>query len=530
MSGRLIICFWLSALLAVSVAPAVQAQSPTFGSGGFGASAPQRSESSLGLMPGGGGNLFGNAPGSERPIIGGGPGGTTPIAPPSISDPSFGNYQNLGGMGLGLTPELPRADLPVFGVLALPGDDEPGPPNGLTLDQALERLVRENLDLRSRFYEIPQARADILTASLYANPLVFFDSQLVPYGEYSRERPGGPTQYDLNVSHPLDISGKRRARVRVATAAEKVIEAQYQDAVRMEIANLYEAYLGALLARESIRFSRAALAGLDAVLETIQDRREHQIATQADVDGVLVQRELAASGLLDAEQTLRSAKVRLGALLAIPAAEAEQIELRGSLKVEAPPPPLGESLRDLALKCRPDLAAYRLGLQRSRADVDLALANRLADVYVLYQPFTHQDNSPFGTQSATSWAAGVTIPVPLYNRNQGNIRRARLNVNQSKAELAAQELRAIAEVSQAEKEYVTASAAVERMERTIRPAADRVLQTAELRWRSGEKDILFYLAALRDYNAFARQYLADWLRHRRSMLRLNTVVGQRLLP
>ena len=526
MSGRLS-CFCLIALLSVS---AVQAQSPTFGTGSFSASATRRTESSLGLMPGGGGNLFGNAPGSERPIIGGAPGTTTPLAPPSISDPSFGSYQNLGGMGLGLMPELPPADLPVFGVLALPGDEDPGPRDGLTLDDALERLVRENLDLRSRFMEIPQARADILTASLYANPLVFFDSQLVPYGNYSDQRPGGPTQYDLNISHPLDLSGKRRARVKVATAAEKVIEAQYQDAVRLEIANLYEAYLGVLLARESIRFSRAALTGLDAVLETIRDRREHEIATQADVDGVLVQRELAAASLLDAEQTHRSAKVRLGVLLGIPAREAERIEIRGSLKVEAPPPPLGASLTDLALRCRPDLSAYRLGLRRSRADVDLAMANRFADVYVLYQPFTYQDNSPFGAESATSWAAGVTIPVPLYNRNQGNIRRARLNVDQSKTELAAQELRAIAEVSHAEKEYLTARASVERMERTIRPAADRVLQTAEVRWKSGEKDILFYLAALRDYNAFARQYLGEWLRYRRSMLRINTVVGQRLLP
>jgi len=176
------------------------------------------------------------------------------------------------------------------------------------------------------------------------------------------------------------------------------------------------------------------------------------------------------------------------------------------------------------------LQAYRLGIARSHADVKLALANRLADVYLFYQPYTFQDNSPFGGASATSWAAGVTVPVPLYNRNQGNIRRAKHNVDQSKLELASQELRVVGEVKQAEKEYLIAHSAVERMERIIRPAADRVLDTARLRWQSGEKDVLFYLAALRDYNAFVRQYLTDWLRHRRATLRLNTVVGQRLLP
>jgi cobalt-zinc-cadmium efflux system outer membrane protein len=185
---------------------------------------------------------------------------------------------------------------------------------------------------------------------------------------------------------------------------------------------------------------------------------------------------------------------------------------------------------DLAFRYRPDLQAYRLGVRRSQADVKLAKANRLADVYVLFQPYTFQDNSPTNRDGATSWAAGVTVPMPLYNRNQGNIRRAKFNVDQSRVELSSQELRIAAEVKQAEKEYEIARSAVERMERSIRPAADRVLRTAHLRWRSGEKDILFYLAARRDYNVFVRQYLIDWLRFRRSMLRINTVVGQRLLP
>ena len=201
---------WAVALLAASPGPEAVAQGPTVNRRGLGVPELRRNESSLGIMPGGGGNLFGNAPGSERPIIGGAPGATTPIAPPSISDPSSGGYQNLGGAGIGPTPELPPAELPLFGVLALPGTEDPGPPDGLTLDAALQRLVEANLDLRSRFLEIPQARADILTASLYGNPLVFFDSQLVPYGNYSGQRPGGPTQYDLNISHPLDLSGKRR--------------------------------------------------------------------------------------------------------------------------------------------------------------------------------------------------------------------------------------------------------------------------------------------------------------------------------
>ncbi|HEY7155956.1 MAG TPA: TolC family protein [Gemmataceae bacterium] len=520
----------VAVLLAVVSASEVVGQGPAIGGGSLGVPELGRNESSLGRMPGAGGNLSGNAPDADRPIIGGAPGATTPNVPPSLSDPNVRGYHLLGGAGIGPVPSLPPANLPLFGVLALPGLEDAGPPDGLTLDAALQRLVNANLDLRGRFLEIPQARADILTASLYANPLLFFDTQLIPYGSYSLQRPGGQTQYDLNVSHPIDLSGKRRARIRVATAAKSVVEAQYQDAVRVEIANLYEAYLGALLARESIRFSQAALKGLDQVLEIVRQQQKEKIATQSDVDSVLIQRELAAASVVDAEKTYESTKLRLGALLNLPPAEAECLELRGSFKVEAPPPPLGDELVKLALQSRPDVQAFRLGVSLSQASVRLAKANRLPDIYVLFQPYTFQDNSYMGKQSATSWAAGVTVPLPVYNRNQGNIERSQINVKQSIIETQAQEVRAVTEVKQAEKEYLIARSNVERLEKTIRPAADRVLNTARTRWRSGEQSVLFYLAAVRDYNLFVRQYLTDWLRFRRSMLRLNTVVGQRILP
>ena len=509
------------------------AQGPQLGRGQLGGnnSAMGGRESSLGPSPGSGGNQFSNAPGSDRPTLGGGSSGTsTPVAPPSISDPGGGASQVPGGSGIAATPALLPAQVPLYGPLSLPTTDDEGPTEGLTLDEAVGRLVRDNLDLKSRFFEIPQARADILTASLYANPILFFDAQLVPYGNYTRQRNGGPTQYDLNISHPLDLSGKRRARTAVACAAQKVIEAQYQDAVRLEIDNLFEAFVGAVLARESIDLSRAAVDGLDQVLETIRDQREEKIATQADVNSVLIQRELAAQGLSDAEQMYRSTKLRLGAELTIPPAEAEAMAIRGSLKVNAPLAPPAEDLVGLALQCRPDLAAYRLGVRRSQADVKLANANRLADVYVLYQPYTFQNPGATSSQGSHSWAGGVTVPLPVYNRNQGNIQRAKINVDQSKTELAAQEQRVVIEVLQAEKEYQVAQEAVDRLERVIRPAAQKVLDTAQLRFRSGEKDILYYLSARRDYNDFVRQYLQSYLRYRRSLLKLNTAVGQRIMP
>ena len=139
-------------------------------------------------------------------------------------------------------------------------EEDEGPPDGLTLDQAIELLVRQNLDLRAKYLRF-RRRADVLTASLRANPIFYADSQLVPYGSDSVRRPDGPTQYDVNISHPIDYSHKRRARMAYAARALEVMEAQYQNEVRLAIQNLYSAYVDVLAARRPCATSQRASRG-----------------------------------------------------------------------------------------------------------------------------------------------------------------------------------------------------------------------------------------------------------------------------
>ncbi len=92
-------------------------------------------------------------------------------------------------------------------------------------------------------------------------------------------------------------------------------------------------------------------------------------------------------------------------------------------------------------------------MHRAEADVRLAKANAYSDVYVLWQPYTFQDNSPYGLKSQYSWALGVTVPLPIYNRNQGGISRAKINVTQSELQLGDLERQAQIDVEQAVQEY-----------------------------------------------------------------------------
>jgi cobalt-zinc-cadmium efflux system outer membrane protein len=166
----------------------------------------------------------------------------------------------------------------------------------------------------------------------------------------------------------------------------------------------------------------------------------------------------------------------------------------------------------------------------AEAAYQLARANRFSDAYLLYQPFTYQNNAPFGTQSATSWALGITFPLPLYNRNQGNIERARINIHQSQVQLSQQERQVITEVQKAIHEYRISSQNVVRIRDRVLPPSKRAIANRRDLFQEGEATIFDYLTQRRNYNDKAKAYLDASARHRKAMLSLNTAVGERILP
>jgi outer membrane protein, heavy metal efflux system len=149
---------------------------------------------------------------------------------------------------------------------------------------------------------------------------------------------------------------------------------------------------------------------------------------------------------------------------------------------------------------------------------------------LLLQPYTYQNNAPFGKQSGTSWAMGITVPLPIYNRNQGNIERAKINVYQTEVQLAYQERRVETEVRQAIKEYQVSGQIADRIRQRVLPGLERAYRDRLRLFQEGEITKFVFLDAQRRYNETAKTYLDAAVRHRRSMLILNTVVAQRIMP
>ena len=492
---------------------------------------PGSSEAPFLYDPGGRGNPLDEArqPGRPRPRVGGG----NPSILSAASHSAARTRNSREALRSRLAKRQPAANAPrvppLYGLLEIPSGELEGPPRGMTLDEAIERLIHCSPDLRAKRYEIPQARADVLTASLRANPLYFLSASNVPYQSYSPSRYGA-VDYTPTFVQPFDINDKRGARVEAASHALYVLEAQYQDAVRLAVHELYLAYTDVIVARETLRYAEVGLSGAKALFEASRGQSPKEELSESDRLNLAVQYETARLDADQARSELLRAKHRLAAMLAIGRDEAAQLEVRGRIRPPEIPLPGRDELVKMALESRPDVQAFRLGIDRARADMNIAKKERFDDVFVVYSPFQFQNNQPIGKLNATSFSLGLMGSIPLFDRNQGEIRRAETNVVQARAALDAVEREAAAEVESALVDYQSSREAVARIENAILPASERARTLAYQQHLAGQISMADYLLALRERNEVVRHYRDALIRRRRSMLQLNTAVGRRLLP
>ena len=454
------------------------------------------------------------------------------------SSSAFGPaFQEPGAYEPGVAPSFERLPLPIregaeANALGDPaGDDEEGPPDGLTLDDAIRRLIDVNRELRIKALELPQADADVLTAGLRENPLVFYGTDDVAYGSYSRNRPGD-VQSGISIVLPVDYTGKRRRRIALAEQEKHVLLAQYQNAVRVAVDGLYTSYVDALVARQSLRSAEDSLALLDKLIKAHSDSAS-AAPTESEleeIDDLTVERGVTEMAVQDTFERYTRARHQLGELLEIEPEAVDAMKLRGKINVPCPNPPDLDRLVAIARERRPDLIAQRIGVARARAEWDQEKSERLSDAYLLYTPMNYLDRSQSGDRSVNTWGAGVFFTVPLFNRNQGNVRRAEINVMQSQIEADVLESQVVGEVRHAYKDLIHSLDDLRRLEKETLPAVRRKRDKARTRLRAGEIHPEDFLKVERQTTSLVRFYRDTAARNRRNMLRLNTAVGCRILP
>lgn len=232
------------------------------------------------------------------------------------------------------------------------------------------------------------------------------------------------------------------------------------------------------------------------VTEQLRAREE---VSQIDVLQAGIEAEMAKLSLVQAQNYYRGAWQRLAAMLGRP--EMEPSPLVGDVESDLPTSDWEDTLTRL-LAQSPELAQARSGVERARCEVALQCAERVPNIEIGLG--AKYDASVRNTLADVE----LTLPVPVFNRNQGNIIKAQAELIAAQKEVDRIELDLRDRLAVAFAEYATAKRQVEIYDSTIRPNAAKSLELTRAGYRLGEFDYLTLLTAQRTYFSASLEYLA----------------------
>jgi outer membrane protein, heavy metal efflux system len=391
------------------------------------------------------------------------------------------------------------------------------PPGPIMVEQAVTEALDHNLSLLAERYNVSVAQAAVLTAGLRPNPVVTVDAMLpdaslVDSGVAVRESV-------VRTDYVVERGGKRERRVAQATLARTVAELQLQDVMRKLVLDVESAFADVQLAKLNLALAQENLAALNGVVAVNVER----VRT-----GDLAQVELARSRLAalqfqnDVEQQtarLAMARSRLNVLLG--RAATATTDVAGDLRRDTSAIDRA-ALEARALELRPDLRAARSEQARSAADLRLQLANGRID-YTISGEYHRQRG---GGLVGNDYGVYVSVPLPIFNRNQGEIARAQTQEQQLAARTRSLEADVKAELDAAYTEYTSERQIVERIETSMLAQARDVRTTMEYSYRRGEASLVDFLDAVRAFNDTTRGYNEARADYARSLYTLDAIAGK----
>ena len=398
----------------------------------------------------------------------------------------------------------------------------PAAPATLTIAQAVDEAVRRNLSLLAERSNLAIADTAMVTARLRPNPVASFSADhldLLGSG-FDLTNNGGPSEVALRVDLPVERGGKREARVELASAARSLAESQFADAVRA-------LRLEVTLACIDVLAARATRTLVAANLRTFEDlanvNRARVVAgsiapfesTRSDVAMLQFR-----STVVRADLDLAASTARLRTLLGRSASD--PLDLVGDLGgASAATASDVERLEQVALETRPDLRALQLSQARSVADLRLQEAVGKID-YSVGAEYRRQQGLAGRSNSLGFF---VSAPLPVFNRNQGEIARAGAEGEQVVRQLSARRAQILAEVRIAYHEYVTNHDLVDAIEHDLLKPATSARDISAYTYRAGGTSLLELLDAQRAFNDTMQSYLDAQASLRRAASRLNAAVG-----
>jgi len=393
----------------------------------------------------------------------------------------------------------------------------------LTWEQVRERFEQQNPSLLADRLNIDESKAQEISANLRPNPtfsLLTDGTQIAPYqGVW---RPFAGTELSTNFGYLHERQRKRELRLESAQKATGIAVDTHADLERTLLFELRGAFASTLQAKAVLQLARDNLAYYDRVLEVSRERLNAGDMAEMDLDRLELQRVQYESDVQTAEVNLRTAKIELLTLLNA-RTPVEQFDVIGLYDFDDQLMPR-DKFRKIALDTRPDLKAAVDAIYKAQTDHKLAIANGSTDptlsTWYTYNP---SFNNPYDHQTL---GAGVSIPLRIFDRNQGEKLRTQLDIARNQRLRDAAEAQVLSDVDSAYASLSSNLAMLQPYKQKYLQQAARVRDTVAFAYQHGGASLLDFLNAQSEYRTVQLSYVSLIGSYLTAVSQLNLAVGR----
>ncbi len=401
-----------------------------------------------------------------------------------------------------------------------------GAQQALTWEQVRARFEQSNPTLLADTLNIEESKAEEITAFLRPNPTFTLSAdgtQIAP--SQGVWKPFAGTFETPSLSYLHERKHKRELRRESAEKATLIAESTHADLERTLLFNLRSAFVSILQAKAVLQLAKDNLVYYDRVLDISRNRFQAGDIAQIDLDRLELQRVQYESDVQTAEVNLRTSKIQLLTLLNDRTA-IEQFDVAGLFDFNDQLLSRDE-VRNVALDTRPDLKAAVEAIDKSQTDHKLAIANGSTDpTFSAWYTHNSSTNNPFAINTV---GVSISIPLRIFDRNQGEKLRTQLDITRNERLRDAAEASVLSDVDSG---YAT----LESNLILLRPYKAKYLQqsvrvrdTILFSYQHGGAALLDFLNAEAEYRSVQLNYLNLVGSYLTAAAQLNQAVGREVI-
>jgi cobalt-zinc-cadmium efflux system outer membrane protein len=396
-------------------------------------------------------------------------------------------------------------------------------PVRVSLDDAVKLALQHNHTLLAERSAIQQAQAEEITANLRPDPVLGGDAQFLPLfqsNQYNSDYINENAQFDIGLSYLFERGRKRQHRLQFSKDTTAMTISQVADNERALTFLVASNFVSVQLAESTLALAQQDLKSFQSTVDISDTRYKDGDMSEADLLKIKLQLLQFQTDVSQAQLGRVQALIALRESLGFESVPADY-DVAGELdyqKVNAN----RDDLEALAIRERPDLRAAVQGVTAAKSQYELQRAIGKRDVTGT------ADYSHTGGYSGVSLFA--SIPLPIFDRNQGEIARAQYAIGQSQDTQKAAQEQVLGDVANAFEGLQTNDQIITLYRSGYLDEAQKSRDISEYAYKRGAASLLDFLDAERSYRAIQLAYRQSLASYQLAVEQLREAVGTRILP